>query len=339
MTQQPFIIIGENIHCTRSRLTNGSFVTELAGGRYGLVFKDGTATRTLPVPEAIVAGEEWANGKVRHVAVAVWQGLYGQGAEQAVALDYIRAMARDQEEAGAAYLDLNVDEFSTDNDEKLRAVVWAVNLLQEASPLPVSVDSSNLEIIRAGVKACNPNRSKPLVNSVSLERVDAISIAAESGAGVVAGAGGASGMPENMEERLANTAVLMAMLEEHGLARNDIYLDPLVYPVSVKAENSLDVLETIRELRHIYGPDIHFAPGISNISFGLPKRPLINQVFARLCREHGCDGGIVDPRQINGSLLDSLDTESIAYRLTADLLLGRDEYGMEYISATRDGTI
>lgn len=339
MAKGCFIIVGENIHCTRIRLTAGKFVVELPDGRSALTFKHKGETATLPIPEAIVAGEEWRNGRVRHVAVAIEQGLHGSGADRAAGVAYVESMAREQEAKGAHFLDLNVDEFSLDPDEKIRAVRWAVEVVQGASALPLSIDSSNADILQAGVDACDRGRGKPMINSVSLERVASIPVAAAAGAQVIASASGATQMPETLEARLANLAELMPLLEQHGFARGDIYLDPLVYPVSVNSVNGVAVLDVISALREAYGPEIHFAPGLSNVSFGLPQRALINQVFTYLCRQRGCDGGIVDPLQINDWVLDTLDPASEPFRLAEDLLLGRDEFGMNYITASRDGTL
>ena len=119
----------------------------------------------------------------------------------------------------------------------------------------------------------------------------------------------------------------------------DIHLDPLVFPVSVDPNNGLLILETVAELRGRYGNEIHFAPGLSNISYGMPNRKLINQVFTHLCTKRGLDGGIVDPLQINGGLLEALDTSSEAYALTRAFLMGEDQFGMGYIKAVREGRI
>lgn len=334
-----YIIVGENIHCTRVRMTSGKFVTTLPDGRSALVFQLAGKTCHLPIPEATVAGAEWQNGKVRHVAVAMWQGLYGKPEDRAAGIAYLTAMAQEQAAAGAHFLDLNVDEFSMDQDEKLRVIVWAAGILQQACPVPLSIDSSNAEILKAGTAACDRARGKPLINSVSLERAASIPVAAAAGAKVIAGATGTASMPESVADRLTNTAQLMAQLGSHGIAREDVYLDPLVFPVSVSSSNGLAVLDSVKALRETYGPAIHFAPGLSNISFGLPKRPLINQIFAFLCQQQGCDGGIVDPLQINDRVFAKLDQNSEAFRLTKELLLGQDEFGMNYISASREGTV
>lgn len=337
--QGKYIAVGENIHCTRVRLVKGKFVKELGDGRFALVFSHAGESAHLPIPADIVEGEEWANGKVRHVAVAVRQGMRGSDAERTAGAAYIQAMAREQEMHGAHFLDINVDEYSMEVALKVEAMRWVAETVQSVSSVPLSIDSPNAEILAAGLGVCDAGNGKPLVNSVSLERADLIGVAAAAGAKVVAGATGRDSMPAGVEDRMANLAELLGLLKDAGIALGDTYLDPLVFPISVDATNGAQVLETIAACRALYGPEVHFAPGLSNVSFGMPKRPLINQVFAHLCLLRGCDGGIVDPAQINDALFDKLDVESEPYRLASDLLLGADEYGMEFISASREGVI
>ena len=332
-----YIIVGENIHCTRIRMTSGKFVETLPDGSKALVFKEKGASVRLPIPKAIAEGEEFKNGKVRHVAVAVQQGLYGDAAGKDLGKRYVQAMATEQEANGAWFLDLNVDEFSIDQAEKIRAIQWAAAAIQEVSTVPLSIDSSDPQLLQAGLSACDKSKGKPLVNSVSLERSAFIAIAAKAGACVIAGATGETSMPESVEARLENTAKLMKILTDAGIAAKDVYLDPLVYPASVDVKNSLMVIDSVKALRKLYGKDIHFAPGLSNISYGFPKRNVINQVFAKLCLEAGCDGGIVDPMQINDKIMAGVDYTDEPYRLARELLLGNDEWGMNYISAFREG--
>ena len=336
-----FIVVGENIHCTRVRLTSGKFVIDLPDGRKALAFKADGKPAALPIPQDIVEAEEFVGGKVRHVMVAARQGMFGATAEDRESgIAYIRALAREQEAAGAAFLDVNVDEFSrTDAEQNVAAVKWVAEIVQGASALPLSIDSSNPAVLKAGLDACDRGRSKPLVNSVSLERAALIPVAAAAGACVIAGASGADCMPETTDERIANLTKLAAALKDAGIALADTYLDPLVMTISADGANGLKVIDTIRAMRAQYGAEVHFAPGLSNVSYGLPKRPAINQVFARLCQDAGCDGGIVDPAQINAGILDALDLTTEASKLIIALLRGEDEFGMDFIAATREGTI
>ncbi len=334
-----FIVVGENIHCTRIFKVGGKSVRTHADGVSEIVFSANGERRSLLVPPVFTEGADWQNGRVKHCAVAIWQGCYGPPADQAAGVDYLQALAKAQEARGAAYLDINVDEFSSDTEERVRLMQWTVAVVQNAVSIPVSVDSSSQPILKAGLEACDPERGKPMVNSVSLERTDALDLAARCKAVVIASAAGESGLPANTEERLANLDRLMPMLTDAGLEPADIHVDPLVFPISVDAANGRGFLDAVKAVREKYGPDIHIVAGLSNVSFGMPNRKLINQVFSWLAVETGADGGIVDPAQINLETLRGLDTASEGFQLAKALLLGEDEYGMTFIAASRDGTL
>jgi 5-methyltetrahydrofolate--homocysteine methyltransferase len=334
-----FISVGENIHCTRIYKVGGAFVKSLDENTHVIVYQEDGQEKHLPIAERFVEASDWKNGKVKHAAVAMWQGLHGGGAEKQAGVDYLHYMVRNQEAHGAAYLDLNVDEFSTAIGEREELIRWAADVIQQVSTVPLSIDSSNVEILKAGLEACDAAQGSPMVNSVSLERKDAIQIARDAGAVVIAAATGETSMPTNKEERITNLKSLVAQLERAGFALPQIYLDPLVFPVSVDPKNGLMILETIEELRKEYGREVHFAPGLSNISYGMPNRKLINQVFTYLCVRRGLDGGIVDPIQINEKVLTALDPKSESFQLTEAFLTGQDQFGMNYISAVRAGKI
>ncbi len=337
MNINTFISVGENIHCTRIFKVGGKNAGPNAKGEQVITYKSGKDTRELPVPAVFVQGGDWANGKVKHCAVAIWQGNYGDAAGKAAGIEYLQALAKRQEAQGATYLDINVDEFSTDIPERIRLMKWTVDIVQQAVKIPMSIDSSNIEILRAGLASCDPARGRPMVNSVSLERVDAIRAVAEYKAVVIASAAGEKGMPANTDERLANVARLMTHLKAAGFDLPAIHIDPLVFPISVDAENGNRFLDAVAALRKTYGPAIHIVAGLSNISFGMPNRKLINQVFSWLAVEKGADGGIVDPAQIGKEILNGLDPQAKEFKLAVDLLTGKDEYGMAFIEAFRGG--
>jgi 5-methyltetrahydrofolate--homocysteine methyltransferase len=339
MAKGKFIAVGENIHCTRIYKVGGEFVKETPGRGWAIVYKEGGREKSLPVPKGFLESGDWAAGKVKHAAVGIWQGMYGDSAGQQAGAEYLAHMVRVQEEHGAHFLDLNVDEFSTELGERRKAMQWAAGVLQKASSAPLSIDSSNVDILEAGLAACDRSKGRPLVNSASLERKQAVRAAAAAGAAVIAAAGGESAMPATRGERVANLNRLLDILAKEGIGLGEAYLDPLVFPVSVDPGNGRMILESVEELRKIYGAAAHFAPGLSNISYGMPNRKLINQVFARLCQQRGLDGGIVDPLQINDAALAKLDESSEAFHLTRAFLLGEDQFGMNYISAVRAGRL
>lgn len=338
--EKRFDIIAEKIHCTRTYKRDGAMVSDMGSGGHGVVYRKQGERRLMPIPEKYLASADWANGKVRHCAVAVNQGMRGEGAARDAGEDFIRALAEDQAAGGAAFIDVNVDQLSTDNHVRVDAVRYVIGLVEEACPAPVSVDSSNVDVLRAGLAACmDRDRGRPMLNSVSLERTDGIDLAREYDTVVVASAAGEAGLPSSVEERMANLARLMPLLKEAGRDDDRIYIDPLVLPIATDPGNGKGCLDAITAVRETYGPAVHITGGFSNVSFGMPNRKLINQVFAHLCVEAGADSGIVDPLHINAKILAGLDTGADSYGLASDLLLGKDEFGMNFITASREGRI
>jgi 5-methyltetrahydrofolate corrinoid/iron sulfur protein methyltransferase len=332
------IVVGENIHCTRIYKVGGNFVKPHGSGQ-AIVYGGKTDTRYLPIPARFMETADWVSGKVKHCAVAVWQGLYGDEAGKAVAVDYLRYLAARQEASDASFLDVNVDEFSTDVEERCRAVKWVAEVVQAGSRLPLSIDSSNEAILRAGLEACDPKRARPMVNSVSLERQSSISVAAEFKAVVIASAAGEKDLPSDTATRLANINRLMPMLDAVGIKGSSVYVDPLVFPIATDSNNAQSFIQAVAAIRMTYGPEIHISGGLSNVSFGMPARKLINQVFTWLVVEAGGDSGILDPLQMNAKILAAVDTTSEPFKLAKALLTGEDMFGMEFITAHREGKL
>jgi cobalamin-dependent methionine synthase I len=334
----PFIVIGENIHATRVLLRSGARVAALPDGRPALPFLDDEgAERLLPVPDAALDGAG-AKQKVKHVKAAVLAGLAG-GADAALGRGYVRFLARRQVEAGADYLDLNVDEASNDVDGRVAAIRWLVGAVENATPAALALDSSAPEVLHAGLAAAARTTGAPLLNSASLERLDVLDLAAAEGCAVVLGASGEQGMPASAAERVANAARIVEEATRRGMALGALHVDPLVLPVAVEPEVGSWFLEAVRTLRTTYGPEIHLTGGLSNVSFGLPLRRLLNDVFIDLAAEAGADSGIIDPVASDPRRIFAQDRSSRAYALAVDLLTGRDAFGMEFLTAYRAGEL
>ena len=337
---EQFITIGENIHTTRVVRRNGRRATTLPGGVEAVVYKDHTgAERHLTVPEHFTRTQPYEQGNLKHFMIAVWKGVHGDDDEREQGVSYIRREVQRQINAGADYLDLNVDEASYKLDEQIASMRWLVATTQKISTAPLSIDSSNSDIIAAGLETYDGSAGRPLLNSVALERLDALDLVVEHNARVVLTAASVDGMPSNAEERVSNIGEIVEAALSKGIQKSDIFVDGLVFPISVAGEYGLHYLEAMREVRRNFGDEIHLTGGISNVSFGLPKRRLINDVFLYLALEYGVDSGIINPVETKIRRVLALDLESPPARTTLDLLRGEDDFCMNYIAAFRAGEL
>ena len=328
-----FIVIGENMHTTRVVMKRGArFAPGNGGGGPAVRYEDENGEpRLLPVPDWAARTQDYDEGRVKHVAIAVRGAMEGD----AECARYLRAIVRAQEAAGADFLDLNVDEISVRFDEQTAALRWLVSFAQEMTELPLSIDSSNVDIIAAGLEACAPGGPRPLLNSASLERRDALDLARRSNAEVVVTAAGESGMPDGPQERIDNASRMVEAALGMGFPEREIYIDPLYFPISVDGAFGGHGLDAIRGLRARFGAGVRITGGFSNISFGIPARKVINDVFTIMAVEAGADSGIVNPVASPLAEVFAADREAEAFRLAVDVLTGRDEHCRAWIKAWR----
>lgn len=236
----------------------------------------------------------------------------------------IQELARKQYEAGATYIDLNAGMFINDEPDKLE---WLVNTVQAVVDTPLSIDSPNPEAISRALKA-NKNM-KPLINSITdeKERFDAVlPLILEYNTGIVALCMDDAGMPETVEDRVTIAERLIEKLVKQGVLLNDIYMDPMIRPIGTGSQYGVVALDTIRKLRAEF-PDVHITCGLSNISFGIPARKVMNQAFLIAAMTAGMDGAILDP----------LDNKLMTFVYAVEALLGKDEYCMNYLMKFREG--
>jgi 5-methyltetrahydrofolate--homocysteine methyltransferase len=334
-----FIVIGENIHASRVVKRDGPRIAETDHGPAVRVPMPG-GEALLPVPSQIQDTREFGSGRVKHVMVAVMEGV-AEGPDAAIAADYVRWIAASQIAGGAAYLDLNVDEISPDVDGRLAAMDWLVRTVGPASTVPLSIDSSDTAVMDLGIGTLDPAwaaGAPVLLNSAAADRIEVLDLAVAHGCPVVLSSTGAT-MPSGVEDRLVRAVEMVDHATTRGLPLADLHLDPLVIPIGVDAEAGASYLEAVRRLREQYGPEIHITGGVSNVSFGMPARRLISDVFLDLCVQAGQDSGIVDPVAADIALALRPDRDADAYRLAADLLTGADAFGVEFIEAFRAGRL
>lgn len=239
---------------------------------------------------------------------------------------FIQQEAIKQLEAGVQYIDVNC---GTMVDEEPEYLEWLVKTVQEATGGGLcSLDSPNPAALERALKT---HRGKPLINSITgeKERMEAIlPLVREYKTGIVALAMDDQGMPETAEERLTIAAYLVERLTKAGVALDDIYLDPMVRPVSTGGHYGRVVFETVQKISREF-PGVHTICGLSNISYGLPARKLVNHTFLVMAIMSGLDAAILDP----------LDKRLMSLLAAAEVLVERDEYALNYISAFREGKL
>lgn len=240
---------------------------------------------------------------------------------------FIRNLARRQVEAGAAYIDVNCGTFIHDEPELLSWMVTEVQ--QELSGAPLCIDSPNPLAVEAALKA---HRGRAMLNSISgeKERYDALLPLVERyGCKVVVLCmDDESGIPPDAGTRYNIASRIIDGLVARGTELEDIFVDPLIQPISVDTKNGLSAAETIRMVRDRY-PGVHAICGLSNISFGLPERKLLNQAYMVICAAYGLDAVIMDPE----------DKKMMALVHAAEALLNRDSYCGGYLKAYRKGSL
>ena len=335
-----FIIVGENIHATRVLLRNGRRAVTLEDGSEAVPFKEGSGRqRHLTVPDWFKSTQPYEQGQIKHFIIALTKGIGDDPEEREQGAAYLRYEVDRQVRAGALYVDINVDEVHYHLDTQKRAMRWAVETVQAVSPVPPSIDSSNVEIIAAGLEAYDGSLGRPIINSVAPERPETLEMVQENDAKVIVMATSATGMPQDAEERFENARVIVEQVLATGVSPSDIFVDAVVFPISVDPQNGNHYFDAVRAVRKEYGDEIHIGMGLSNVSFGMPNRKLINQAFIRLAIDAGIDAGLIDPVQTKLQAVFDLDMESERVKLATDMLLGKDDFCMNYIQAHREGRL
>jgi len=238
---------------------------------------------------------------------------------------FIQDLALRQVKAGAHYLDVNA---GTSPEEEPEDMIWLINSIQEVTDVTLCLDSANPKALSAGIEIVT---RKPMINSLSGEKnrlEEVLPLACEHQTELIMLALDDNGIPDNAEKRLEIIQKLIGTTRKGGLADEKLYVDPLVSTISTDIKSGNVTFETIRRIRKEF-PNVHITAALSNISFGLPARSIINQAFAVLAISAGIDTAIMDPEDIR--LL------SIIY--AADTVLGRDKYCRKFTSAYRAGII
>ena len=239
---------------------------------------------------------------------------------------FILKEAEMQIDTGADYVDVNAGTFGPEREPDL--LCWLVETIQGKLDCRLSLDSPNPAAVEPALKL---HKGKALINSISLEkeRFEALlPLVLEFKTDVIAMCADDEGMPTDLENKLRIAGALVEKLTGDGVPLENIYIDPLVYPISTNHAYATVVLEAIERIMTDY-PGVHTSIGLSNVSYGLPFRFQINQMFMVLAMGRGLDAVILDPT----------DKRLMANIITTQALLGQDEFCMKYIKAHQSGKL
>ena len=233
----------------------------------------------------------------------------------------VEADAIAQVSAGAQMLDVNAGIPLADEPALLAK---AVRLVQSVTDVPLSIDSSIIEALEAGIDAY---QGKPLINSVTgeqevLERV--LPLVAKSGAAVVAISNDETGISEDPDVRFDVAKKIVSAANDFGIQTADMVVDPLVMPIGAMRTAGRQVFRLVRRLRDELG--VNTTCGASNVSFGLPNRHIVTGTFLSMAIGAGMTSAIMNP----------LHAEVKAAVMGADVLMGNDENCAAWISQHRD---
>ncbi|MCG2676480.1 homocysteine S-methyltransferase family protein [bacterium] len=232
----------------------------------------------------------------------------------------VRGEARKQEGEGARILDINV---SGEGIDEARTIRKAVLVIEKMVDLPLSIDSPNPEVIEKALKVVG---GKALINSVngkeeSLKVI--LPLAKRFGAAIIGLTLDEEGIPKTVQKRLRIAKKIIDRAVKVGISKEDIFIDTLALTVASQQEQVLESLKALRLIKKELG--VKTILGISNISFGLPNRPLLNATFYHLAKTYGLDAAIINPRDAK------LKSSSLALKV----LKGEDKGAKEYIKAQK----
>ena len=241
---------------------------------------------------------------------------------------FIENLAREQVDAGAHVLDVNGGVAGGNEVEDLR---WLIDVVRGVTDKQLMVDSASPAALAAGVEACVANGGKvPFINSISGEqsRIDVVLPLIEKHKCPVIGLClSDEGIPPTAEDRFAVAKRLFELCTGAGLPAEDLWVDPLVLAVSADQAAAGVTMQTLKLVKERL--PVRTTGGLSNVSFGLPNRPLLNRTFVAMCAGIGIDGAVLDVR----------NKEMMAVVRAMEALRGEDNYCGNYLKAHRAGLL
>lgn len=236
---------------------------------------------------------------------------------------FIQNEAKAQALAGADYIDVNAGTFMVEEAKHLQ---WVIETVQEVIDLPLCIDSPNPTVIETMIPLV---KKTPMINSITLEpsRLEgALPLIAEYKMKVIALCQSEDYIAHTAEAKVQMAEQFIEKVRVAGIPLDNLYIDPLVYPLATNEMSALATLNAIEQIVKQF-PEVHTICGITNVSYGLPNRKLVNRTFLVAAIVRGLDSAILDPtdKQLIGALKAAL------------VVAGKDEFCLQYITAFRAG--
>lgn len=242
--------------------------------------------------------------------------------------EFIKQLALDQVKAGAGVLDVNG---GVAGGKEIEDLLWLIDVVRGVTDTQLMVDSASPEALQAGVEAAIANGGKvPFINSISGEqpRIDTVIPLIEKYKCPVVGLClSDQGIPPTAEDRYEVAARLCKLVTDAGLPPEDLWVDPLVLAISADSGAALVSMAALKLIKERL--PVRTTGGLSNVSFGLPNRPLLNRTFVSMCGGIGIDGIIVDVRNVL----------MMATVRAIEALRGEDAYCGTYLKSHRQGLL
>ena len=250
-------------------------------------------------------------------------------------INFLLEEARIQVASGADYIDVNCAASMEKEADKLKEIVTAI---RKDLNCGISIDTPDTELTKTILNSMDIG--KPFINSITAEsdRIKDLPILLnQKKSYVITLAMDDKGMPDNLEDRLRVSESIITYAKDKNIALDNIYIDLLVKPVSTEPKQASYFLEAVKRLSD---KGINTIGGLSNVSFGLPKRALLNAVFIKLVIDAGISGLIIDPTEaLTGKVLLKEELPKEQFVLAKEVLLGQDDYASNYIKAFREGRL
>ncbi len=267
-----------------------------------------SATRTVAVTEPRIIGE-----RINPTGKKLFKEALINGD-----IEYILNQALEQVRAGADILDVNVGLPGIDEKEMM---ITAVKSIQSVVDVPLQIDSTIPEVLDAALRIYS---GKPIVNSVNGEDesiANVLPLVKKYGAAVVGLTLDANGIPKKAEDRFAIAEKILDRALSYGIPREDVYIDCLTLTASAEQEGVAETLKAVHRVKTELG--LKTVLGVSNISFGLPNRVLVNHIFLTMALQNGLDLPIINPN------IEEMTGAVRAYKLLA----GIDKNSVDFIKA------